>query len=825
MRDLLLAVRTLRRSPVFTIAAALTIALGIGASAAIFSVANAVLLRPLPYKDPERLAVMYMDLRARDNLSMPLSIENFIDIKNGSKESFEDMAAVRTLRQVIPGADGTPEQVRTGFVTTNFFQVMGARIAQGRDFTEADGLPQPLQQLPQGAQPAAPGPPPVPVVAILSHEYWQRRYGGKSDVIGQRIPAGPRPEIVGVLAPQFELAFPPADNVEQRPDIWIANRQQYNNANRSTYGLRPIGRLKPGVSLARAQKEVEAVSARLRKDFPIQQTAGFYARLEPMHAALVNEVRPALLALMGAVIFLLLIACANVANLLLVRASLREPELAVRAALGAGRGRIVRQMLAEAFVLTAIGTLAGIMLARVGVSQLLALAPANLPRLDSVRIDPSVLAFTAAIALACAFLFGMVPAWGAFKLDLVAALQGSGRNAGLRGGRGIFRSVVVVLEVALCFVLLIGSGLMFRSFLELQRIDPGFDPRGLLTFQLLGGRGGPPDQRHAVANQIAERIRAIPGVEDVTASFPFPLAGGFSTIRWGKEDAAADNTKFQAVDWQLVRPGYFDAMRTRLIEGRTFTEADNDPKRNLVVVDSVLAAKAFPNQSAVGKRILIRIRTPEPELVDIIGVVAHQRVMTLADVGREQAYFAEGFLGFGARKWAVRVKGDPAGYAGSVRAAVASVDPQFLMMDILPAEQLVRRAQAGTQFSLTLLAVFAVMAALLVAVGLYGVLSTVVRQRTAEIGVRMSLGASPSRILRLVVGYGLRLSAAGIGLGLVAALILTRAMRTMLVGVGPTDPMTFLAMGVVFFVIAAFSSWLPARRAAGLDPTTALREG
>jgi predicted permease len=823
MRDFLLAMRTLRRSPVFAATATLTIALGIGASAAIFSVANAVLLRPLPYKNPERLVVMYMDLRVRDNYGMPLSNENYSDIRNGSRSSFEDMAAVRTQRQVIPGKDGRPEQVRLAFATTNFFGVTGARIALGRDFTEADGLPQPPPQPPAGAPPTAQAPP-LPVVAILSHEYWQRRYGGRKDIVGERIPSGPRPEIVGVLAPQFELMFPPSAQVEQRPDIWIANRAAYNNANRNTFGLRPVGRLRPGVTLARAQEEVESVAVRLRNDFPIQRTAGFYARLEPMHATLVSEVRPAILALMGAVIFLLLIACANVANLLLVRASLREPELAVRTALGAGRARIVRQMLAEAVVLTTLGAAVGIGLAWWGVRELLAVAPANLPRLESVRVDPTVIAFTAAIALGCAFIFGMVPAWGAFKLDLTTALQGSGRNAGLTGGRVVFRSAIVIAEVALCFVLLIGSGLMFRSFLELQRIDPGFDPRSLLTFQLLGGRGGPPDQRHASANQIADRIGSIAGVESITASFPFPLGGDFSTIRWGTEAALADNTKFQAVDWQQVRPGYFDVMRTRLIEGRTFTEADNDPRRNLVVVDSMLAAKAFPNQSAVGKRILIRIRTPEPELVEIIGVVAHQRVTSLADPGREQIYFAEGFIGFGARKWAVRVSGDPASYASAVRTAVASVDPQALVTDLVPAENLVRRAQAGTQFSLTLIAVFALVAALLVAVGLYGVLATVVRQRTAEIGVRMSLGASPSRILRQVIAQGLRLSAAGIAVGVIAALLLTTALRTMLIGVRPTDPMTFLVMGLVFFVIAAVSSWLPARRAAALNPTAALRE-
>jgi putative ABC transport system permease protein len=825
--DLRFAFRTLRRSPVFPIAAALTIALGIGASTAIFSVANAVLLRPLPYTDPGSLVVMYMDLRARNSLAMPLSNENFIDIRDGSKGSFEDMAAFRTGRQVIPGKDAAPEQVRLGFATVNLFSLMGAGIALGRDFNEEDGRPQPAPPVPQaGGAPAAPGPPPLPVVAILSHEYWQRRYGSDPKAIGQRIQGGPRPEIVGVLAPGFELLFAPGTNVEQRPDIWIALRLNYNNANRNTFGLRPIGRLKPGATLTRAQEEVEAVAAKIRNDFPVSKGSGFYARLEPMHKTLVEEVRPAILALMGAVIFLLLIACANVANLLLVRASLRGQELAMRAALGAGRWRVVRQMLAEALLLTAIGALVGVALAWLGIQQLIAIAPANLPRLESIRLDFVVLAFTAAIALAAAFIFGMVPAWSAFRMDLMSALGGSARTAGLRGGGRLFRNAIVVIEVALCFVLLVGSGLMFRSFLELQRIDAGFDPRNLLTFQLLGGRPGPqpPEGRDAIARQIADRLRAIPGVQAVTASFPFPLGGDFSTIRWGLEEALSDMSKFQATDWQIVRTGYFETLRTQLIAGRTFTDADNDPKRNLVVVDEFLAAKAFPGQPAVGKRILIRIRTPEPEWVEIIGVVRHQRVTSLADPGREQVYFADGFLGFGANRWAVRVAGDPSQIAGAVRAAVVQVDPQFLVTDLQPMDALVWKAQAGTRFSLMLIGVFAVMAALLVSVGLYGVLSTVVRQRTAEIGVRMALGASPGNILRYVVGHGLRLSAAGIVLGFLGALALTRAMTTMLVGVRPSDPLTFVVMSLVFFLIAALSSWLPARRAAGLDPTTALRD-
>ncbi len=681
------------------------------------------------------------------------------------------MAAFTTGRQVLPGLDGTPEQVRLAVVTVNFFRLMGASVALGRDFEEADGVPQPAPQNPQaGGAPAAPGPPPLPVVAILSHEYWQRRYGGDPAVLGQRIPAGPRPEIVGVLAPGFELHFPPATNVEQRPDFWIANRLNYNNANRNTFGLRPVGRLKPGAALVRAQEEADAVSAHIREQFPVSKGSGFHARLEPIHKTLVDEVRPAILALMGAVIFLLLIACANVANLLLVRSSLRQPELAVRAALGAGRGRVIRQMLAEAVVLTALGAAGGIALAWVGIRQLLSIAPANLPRLETIRIDPIVLLFTLAIALAAACLFGMVPALSAFRMDLVNALGGAARTAGLRGGGRLFRNAVVVIEVALCFVLLVGSGLMIRSFLELQRIDPGYDPRGLLTFQLLGGGPVTQEQGAARGRQLEERLRAIPGVQSVTASFPFPLGGGFSTIRWGLEDALTDTSKFQAVDFQVVRPGYFETMRTALVAGRTFAEADNNAKRNVVVVDTMLAAKAFPNESAVGKRILIRIRTPEPEWVEIIGVVQHQRVTSLADPGREQVYFADGFLGFGAaNRWAVRTGGDPAQIAGAVRAAVAEVNPLYLVMELRPMDALVQQAQASTRFSLMLIGVFAVMAALLVAVGLYGVLSTVVRQRTAEIGVRMAVGAAPGQILRLVVGHGLRLSAGGVLLGIVAA--------------------------------------------------------
>ena len=631
---------------------------------------------------------------------------------------------------------------------------------------------------------------------------------------------------MGVLRPGFELLFPPDANQEQRPDIWWANRLDYDNANRNSVSMHAIGRLKDGVAIEQAQSAVDRVAAALRRNFIIHDTSGWFIRLEPMHRQVVAEVRPALLALMGAVVFLLLIACANVANLLLVRASLRERELAIRTALG---GRLVAPGRTDAGRSLAPGLLrrAARSGPRVGrhprVARDCARQPAA-PRYHCHRSGSGRLRGPRGAGRGGIIRSGPRGARRAAQHSS-PFLRASGRNTGLSGG-GWLRSFVVVAEVALSFVLLIGSGLMFRSFLELQRINPGFNPHGLLTFILLGGRGGPkPEERAARQREIQMRLQSIPGVDAVTASSPFPLAGGFNPIRWGLEPALTDPSKFQAVDVQFVLPGYFEVLHTPLIAGRTFTDADNAPGRKGVVIDQFLAAKAFPGESAVGKRLLIRVRTPEPEWVEVLGVVAHQRDTSLAVPGREQIYFTDGFVGHGAaRSWAIHTRGDPAKYASAVRAAIAGLDPHLLVSEMLPMDALVEHAQASTRFSLLLIGVFAGVAALLAGVGLYGVLSTVVRQRTPEIGVRMALGAAPGSIFSLVVGQGLRLSAAGIALGLLAAFELTRAMTSMLVGVKPTDPATFVSMAALFFAIAAIASWLPAQRAARLDPTSALRE-
>ena len=819
-----LAIRVLWRSPLFTLTAVITIALGIGASTAIFSVTHAVLLQPLPYKDADRLVFAGMELRQRHVRDMPFSNADYIDMRDGTKNVFEDYAGVTTFRQVVVHEDGTPEEAKVAAVTTNFFRMLGGGIVTGRDFQEEDGAPQPA-----GIGGAGPQPAQKPAMAILSYEYFRRRYGANASILGRPIgtvAGGPSPIVVGVLTPNFRLYFPPEAEEEPAPDVWIANRLDYDAANRNQFGIRAIGKLKPGTTLDQARDTVEKVAADTRKNYLISGTAGYHINLEPLRQHMVAKVRPAIVALMGAAVFLLLIACANVANLLLVRASLRERELAVRAALGGSRWRLVTPLLTEAAMLALIGSLGGLSLAWIGIRVLQSLAPEDLPRLETIQINLQVLGFTALACLAAIGIFGMLPAWRASRPGVATLLRGSGRNAGLMGGNAL-RSVVVASEVALSFVLLVGSGLMFRSFFELQHIDPGFDSHRLLIFQIAGTprNADTSEKLAAFEHAVKDRLRSIPGVESVTAANRFPFEPGFFPIRWGTEEAQADASKFQATDSEIVLPGYFETMHIPLLEGRTFTEDDNLPKRDFVVVDDLLANKAFHGQSAVGRRILVRVRTPQAEWVQIIGVVRHQRETSLTEVGREQVYFTDAFVGSGATNfWTMRTRNDPANYANVVSAAVRDVDSQVVVNEVQTGDDLVGKAQAGTRFSLLLIGVFATIAGVLAGVGLYGVLATTVRHRTAEIGVRMALGAEPAKVFQLVVSQGFRLSAIGIACGLVAAFGLTRLMNAMLVGVGASDPATYAAIIVLFLIIAALSSWIPARRAASLDPVKALRE-
>ncbi|HSA57496.1 MAG TPA: ABC transporter permease [Gemmatimonadaceae bacterium] len=832
-RDFVLAARSLSRNRGFALTAILTLALGIGASTAIFSVVNAVLLRPLPYADAGRLALIWGDLRARNVNDFPFSPPLYRELKDQAP-SFRDIAGVSPFPVTVQVAGDAPEQVRAMGVTSNLLAVLGTRVLHGRDFVPDDAIapPPPAEPAP-GAQPAPAAAPPPPNMLILNHGFWLRRFGGDPSVVGRSVDMGGQPgTIVGVLAPGFELLFPPNTNIEPNPDLLLALRIDYVNAPRFNVFLRLVGRLAPGATFAAAHGELERFLAAQREQHAVMRGADWRGRVEPMHDDLVRDVRPAIFALMGAVTFVLLIACANVANLLLVRAAAREGELAVRVAMGSSPWRIVRQLVAESLVLSLTGAVLAVGLAHAGIRLLTALAPANLPRLGAIDIDFAVLGFATLAAIVAAALFGLVPALRASRPELADVLRAAGRTGGLAGGR-LLRNGVVVAEVALSFVLLVGGGLMVRSFVELSRVRPGYDPNGVLTFEIGGRADRTPDEVLSFQSQLRERLAALPGAEAATGVFPLPLDGTLFSARWGQEEAVTDQSRFQQANVHVVFPGYFEAMRTRLLAGRTLTDADNDSSFRGVVIDDVLAARAFPGESAVGKRLFIRTaRSPEPEWLEVIGVVEHQRHEGLATKGREAIFLPDRFFGGnGVGTWMVRMTCrpgeacDPARLASAARHVVAELDPRLAVSRMQPYTRLVDRAMTPTRFALVMLGVFATVAAVLACIGLYGVLATTVRQRTAEIGVRVALGAPRRSIFALVIGHGMKLSALGLAIGLVASFWLTRSLTTMLVGVPPTDFATYAAIVGLFIAIALAACSVPARRAASLDPTSALRSG
>ena len=816
VKDVTYAARMLWKSPGFTLVAVATIALGIGANTAIFSVVRTVLLQPLPYEEPEELVILWGEMRNRDVTHFPSSPPDFLALKEGA-EALEDLAAIFTFTVPLTG-DGDPVQVEAGAVSPNFLSLLGVEPVLGRSFMEEDGTPDP-----QGLQPGQPGA--LPSRVILGHTLWQQRFGGDADVLDRTVEIGGAPaEIVGVMPAGVELLLPPRASQISEVDLWIVPRIDYPNAPSMNVFLIPVGRLRDGATVDQLQPQLDRVAQTLVAESQSKATAGYAVRAESLHADLTAHVRPVLLALFGAVVFVLLIACANVSNLLLVRASARDRELAVRAAMGGSRGRLIRQMLIESGLIAFAGAAVGVLLASGGISLLLALQPDDLPRIDGVGIDGTVLFFTMAAATGAALLFGALPAFQGSRVDLVDALKERG-SAGATAARRLVRNGIVVVEVALSLVLLIGAGLMARSFIALNDVAPGYESEGVLTFTAAPPNARYPEvvQRMAFRDELQRRIEALPGVERAAATFPLPLTGVPFNGRYGLEEALTDPEAFRQAAYQTVTPGYFEAMGTRLIAGRTFSEADSRDSAAVVVVDRKLAETLWPSGSAVGERFLIRVVTPEPEWVEVVGVVEHQRSESVAEEGRETIFFTDRYVGGFAQSWVVKTQGDPLARVDAIRAEVAAVDPQIPVADVRPMAALVARSMAPTRFALTLIGIFGAVALVLALVGLYGVLSFVVRQRTAEIGVRMAFGAEKESILKLVVGQGLTLAVAGVALGVLVALPLTGAMESLLVEVAPTDPVTFAGISALFVVVAAVSCWLPARRALRVDPVQALR--
>ena len=815
LRDLKYAGRMMVRNRTFSLIAVLTLACGIGANTAVFSVVQAVLFRPLPYEEPERLVMIWGNLTARDQDHFPVSPIDLEDYAENTTQ-FDGFVGVTSFEQTLTGADREPEQLSVAFVTDNFDEVLGVRPILGRPLGAEDSVP---------FSDDVENPPPDAL--LLGYDLWQRRFGGDPEILGQIIDVnGNSREIVGVMPPGAKLLLGPESGVATEPDAWSTRRINASTwqGGRRNVTWRVIARMKPGVTLEQAQSEMDGVAIRIRQEVSVFETAGYRLDVIPMLDDLTAAVRPMILALLGGVGFVLLIACANVANLLLVRASTREREVAIRSALGGGRGRLVQLFLAESLMLASAGAALGLLLAYWGIQLLLTLQPENLPRIDTVAIDGPVLGFTLLAALGSAVVFGTVPAFQLSRPNLAKSL--SDRSGSAQSGQRIFRNGLIVVEIALSVVLLVGAGLMIRSFIALGQVDPGYDPENVLTFQtsLPGGRYSGDDERNFYRT-FRERLEAIPGVVSVSTVYPLLLDGDVFTGRYGTEEALTDETLYGQGDYRIVEPGYLETMGTRLLEGRTFSEVEfiDFDAAKVAMIDDKMAQILWPGESAVGKRIVVRTGG-DPESIEVIGVVEHQRAEALGSDGREALYLTNRLLGtMATMKWVVRTEIDPHSVVPDVGAALGAVDNLLPMTKVLTMEEVMADSMAPTRFALVLISVFSIIALVLASVGIYGVLSFTVRQRTGEIGIRIALGAEKSGILWMIARQGVGLTLIGLAGGLTAAFWATEVLSTVLVGVTPTDPLTFSGIAAGFLAVALVACFVPAYRATRVDPILCLR--
>jgi putative ABC transport system permease protein len=804
-QDLRYGARMLMKQPGFTLIAVITLALGIGANTAIFSVVNAVLLRPLPYSDAGRI-VAIQELGPQGDRRQ-VTPANFLDWR-AQNTVFAQLAAIRS-RQSNLANDGQAERIETAVTSANFFEVFGARPQAGRLFAPAD-------------EQAGHAP-----VVVLSHRLWQRRFGGEANAVGQQlILDGKSYTVVGVAPPGFqypnktELWFPP---LRLAPEI----NETFDVTQTRGFGyLSAVARLKPAVSLEQAKAEMETITARLRKQYP-ETNNNRFNRVVTLQTHLVGETSRLLWLLFGAVGCVLLIACANVANLLLARATTRRRELAVRAALGATRGRMLRQLLTESLSLALAGGLLGLLLAWWGVDALTRLLPANFPRLGEIALDPPALGFALLASLATAIIFGLAPAWQSARIELQEALKESARGSvGARRNR--LRGALVTAEVALSLSLLVGAGLLFRSFLRLQAVDAGFDAGGVLTMRLApSGTNFREDPQYiGFYQKVAEKIAAIPGVEAVGAINTPPLSGGGETFDFrieGEPEKPVD--QWPGANYRNVTPDYFRAMKIPIMQGRAFTERDNGSAPLVVIINQAAAARHFAGQNPVGKRVTFggRDRSGQPIWHEIVGVAANVRSLELKDEAEPEIYTAARQDAFAGMTFVIRASVEPASLGTAVRQATREVDPAQPVSDLRTMESVVVEAVTQPRFNLTLLGLFGGLALLLSAAGIYGVTSYAVAQRAQEIGIRKALGAQSGDVLRLVIRQAMAAVLPGVVIGLAIALASTRVMKSLLFGVSANDPLTFVAIALSLTLVALLACWIPARRATKVDPMIALR--
>jgi putative ABC transport system permease protein len=795
-QDFRYAVRALRRTPSFTAAAALCLALGIGANTAIFSVIDGVLLRPLSFRDPTSLVVVWESDPQRGQDRNVVSPANYLDWRR-LNSTFSDIGAYIDWHANLTGVD-EPIEVARSIATATFFSVLGVPPALGRVYT-------PEEDVPNGPQ-----------MVVLSHRLWERQFGARRDVLGSRLTLDGRPfTVIGVMPDGFGIEG-------SRAELWtpMGLDPAVDYRTRTGRYLTSIARLRRGVTAERAQADLSAIARRLETAHPAFNT-GWGVNVVPMDEQVVGGVRRALLVLGGVVTFVLLIACANVANLLLARSTARTREIAIRAALGAGRARMVRQLLTESVVLGLLGGALGLVLAYWGLQSVRVVAPQSVPRIATVSIDGRTLAFTVVIALLTGLLFGLAPALSAGRRDLQSTLR-EGARGSTSGGRT--RSLLVVAQVACALVLLVGAGLMMRSFVKLQSVDPGFDPDHVLTgrVQLAGERFRASSAATAFFAQLLERVEKLPGVESVGAINWLPLAGeGSATSYWIEGRPIPPPTSEFVADVRAVDSQYFRAMRIRVMRGEPFDARANTESPKQVVVNEAFARLHFPASNPIGEHVLM----PWDDTLrgEIVGVVADARHAGLDSVPRPMIYWAMKQFPTNFMTLVVRTTGDPMRLAPAVAREVRALDPNQPFADAKPLDAYLSQSVAQRRFSMTLLGIFSGVALLLAALGIYGVLAYSVAQRTREIGVRMALGARYSTVASMVVREALGVVGVGLALGIGGALALTRVMTSLLYDISPTDPATFVGVTLALGAVAVLASYLPARRAARVDPIVALR--